>query len=199
MRTTILGGVLFLAPFALFVILLSKVFEISLKVVAPIDKLMPVETLLGVATLNILAIVLILLVCYIAGLLGKRAFFGQRMQKFDGFLVDMIPGYAVFKTMVGSASSEEGLDSILKPVLVRFDDYEQIAFLTEKGERESTLFLPGSPSAWSGSTVIATNERITPLDLPAYQTTRLLRTFGRGSLTVRARALGADDVPESNG
>ncbi len=199
MRTTIIGGVLFLAPFALIVILLGKVFQISVKVVEPIDKLIPIETLAGVATLNILAIVLILLVCYIACLLGKRAFFGKRMQKFDGFLVDMIPGYAVFKTMVGSASAEEGLDSILRPVLVRFDDYEQIAFLTEKGEQESTLFLPGSPSAWSGSTVIATNERITPLDLPAYQTTRLMRTFGRGSLTVRARALGVDETSKPIG
>lgn len=185
MKTTILGGVLFLAPFALLVILIGKVFQISLKVVEPIDELIPIETLAGVATLNILAILLILLVCYLAGLAGKRAIFRPRIQKFDGFLVEMIPGYAVFKTIVGSASAEEGLDSFLRPVLVRFDDYEQIAFLTEEGERQSTLFLPGSPAAWSGSTVMADNERVTPLDLPAHQATRLLRTFGRGSLAVR--------------
>lgn len=184
MRTTILGGVLFLAPFAVLALLFGKVFEISRLVVQPLDDVIPVESFAGIASLNILAIMLILLVCYLAGLLAKRAFLGQRMQRIDGFLIDLIPGYAVFKNLVGSASSDDALTAIMQPVLARFDDYEQIAFLTEPGEQQSVLFLPGSPSAWAGTTVIVDNTRITKLDLPAHQAARLLRTFGRGSLAV---------------
>lgn len=184
MRTTILGGVLFLAPFAVLALLFGKVFEISRLVVQPLDDVIPVESFAGIASLNILAIMLILLVCYLAGLLAKRAFLGQRVQRIDGFLIDLIPGYAVFKNLVGSASSDDALTAIMQPVLARFDDYEQIAFLTEPGEQQSVLFLPGSPSAWAGTTVIVDNTRITKLDLPAHQAARLLRTFGRGSLAV---------------
>lgn len=131
---------------------------------------------------NILAVGLILGVCWLVGLAAKRAFLSSRMQRIDGFLIDMIPGYAVFKTLVSSASADQTLDRLLRPVMVRFDDYDQIAFMTESGETQSVLFLPGSPSAWSGGTVIVDNARITELDLPAHQATRLFRTFGRGSL-----------------
>lgn len=189
MKTTILGGVLFLAPLAVIAFILGKVFQVSTRIVEPLDHLMPVKSVAGVASLNILAILLILLVCYVAGLLAQRAFVGKRMQRVDGFLGDVIPGYAVFKALIGSASSNEELAARLKPVIARFDDYEQIAFEIEKGESQSVLFLPGAPSAWSGSTVIADNSRITPLNIPTHQTTKLLRTFGRGSLGVRQAAM----------
>jgi uncharacterized membrane protein len=187
MKTTILGGVLFLAPFAVLAIILGKVFQISMKLVAPLDAVMPVKGFAGIASVNILAVLLIVVVCYLAGILAKRAFFGKRFQRLDAFLVDLIPGYAVFKGLVGSASSDEALTNKMKPVLARFDDYEQIAFVTEAGDTHSVLFLPGAPSPWSGSAVVVENARITPLNIPAHQTTKLLRTFGRGTLGVRAK------------
>lgn len=189
MKTTILGGVLFLAPLAIIAFVLGRVFQVSAKVVEPLDNLLPIDSIAGIASLNILALLLIVLVCYLTGLLAERALLGKRMQCIDGFLVDIIPSYAVFKALVGSASSDEELAARLKPVLARFDDYEQIAFEIQHGETQSVLFLPGAPSAWSGSTVIADNSRITPLNIPIHQTTKLLRTFGRGSLDVKQAAL----------
>ncbi|MGA9435306.1 MAG: hypothetical protein WBV62_13820 [Roseobacter sp.] len=189
MKTTILGGVLFLAPLAIIAFILGKAFQISTKIVAPLDHLLPIKNFAGIASVNILALLFIILLCYVAGLLAQRAFLGKRMQRIDGFLVDIIPGYAVFKALIGSASSNEELAARLKPVIARFDDYEQIAFEIEHGESQSVLFLPGSPSAWSGSTVIADNSRITPLNIPAHQATKLLRTFGRGSLEAKRAAL----------
>lgn len=189
MKTTILGGVLFLAPLAIIAFILGKVFQFSTIVVTPLDNLIPVQSVAGVASLNILAVLFILAVCYVSGWLAQRALLGNRMQRVDGFLSDIIPGYAVFKALIGSAASNEELAERLKPVLARFDDYEQIAFEIEHGESQSVLFLPGSPSAWSGSTVIADNSRITPLNIPAHQATKLLRTFGRGSLGVKNTAL----------
>ena len=189
MKTTILGGVLFLAPLAIIAFVLGRVFQVSAKVVEPLDNLLPIDSIAGIASLNILALLLIVLVCYLTGLLAERALLGKRMQRIDGFLVDIIPSYAVFKALVGSAFSDEELAARLKPVLARFDDYEQIAFEIQHGETQSVLFLPGAPSAWSGSTVIADNSRITPLNIPIHQTTKLLRTFGRGSLDDNQAAL----------
>lgn len=191
MKTTILGGVLFLAPLAVIAFILGKVFQISTMVVAPLDNLIPIKSVAGVASLNILALLFIVVICYGAGWMAQRALLGKRMQRIDGFLVDIIPSYAVFKALVGSASSNEELAAGLRPVVARFDDCEQIAFEIEHGESRSVLFLPGSPSAWSGSTVIVDNSRIVPLNIPAHQATKLLRTFGRGSLDVTSAAVSA--------
>lgn len=199
MKTTILGGVLFLAPLAVVAILLNKVFQLSLMVVAPVDRLIPVESFVGVATVNILAIALILLVCFIAGLIAERAASGQTIQRVDGMLMDMIPTYAVFKTVVASASTEDGMASQMKSVLVRFDDYDQVAFELERNGDKAVLFLPGAPSAWSGGTVVADVARVQYLNLPAHQAVKLMRTFGRGTLAARAKLAqeAALKAPES--
>jgi len=193
MKTTILGGVLFLAPLAVLAILVGKVFQLSLLVVKPVESLIPVERFIGVASINLVAIAVIALVCYFAGLVAERAMTGRTMQRLDGLLTDMIPPYAVFKTVVASASSVEDLSSQMKPVLVRFDDYDQVAFELERDGERSVVFLPGAPSAWSGSTVVADAERVQYLNLPTHQALKLMRTFGRGTLTAR-RAL--DTGPE---
>ena len=192
MKTTILGGILFLAPLAIVAIILNKVFQISITVSKPLGKFLPLETYAGVASVNLVAILLIVLVCYIAGLIAKQAFFSNRLQRLDGMLIDLIPGYAIFKGTVGSASSDEALAAMMTPVLVRFDDYEQIAFEIEKDETHSVLFLPGSPSAWSGTSVVAENTRIRKLNIPTHQAARLLRAFGRGTLGVRLQNSAPD-------
>lgn len=186
MKTTILGGILFLAPLAVLAIIVGKVFQMSLALVEPIDNFIPIESFVGVATVNILAIIFILVVCYIAGLLAKWAFLGNRLQRLDGLLMDLIPPYAVFKALLGSAGSTDEMGSMMRPVLARFDDYEQIAFEMERNETHSVLFLPGSPSAWSGTTVVADIDRIHYLEMSTHQSVKLLRTFGRGTLGARA-------------
>ncbi|MEM1351823.1 MAG: hypothetical protein AAGF27_05740 [Pseudomonadota bacterium] len=189
MKRTILGGVLFLAPIAILAVLLGKAFHISRTVAEPIDAIVPIETVAGVASVNLIAIILIAVLCYIAGFLAQRAFIGRRMERLDGLLIDVIPTYAVFKGVVGSASSDEALSTLLTPVMVRFDDYEQMAFEIEADEKRSVIFLPGAPSAWAGSSVIVENERVTYLDVPTFEATRFLRAFGRGGLAARQRLL----------
>lgn len=74
MKTTILGGVLFLAPLAIIAFILGKAFQISTKIVAPLDHLLPIKNFAGIASVNILALLFIILLCYVAGLLAQRAF-----------------------------------------------------------------------------------------------------------------------------
>lgn len=191
MKATILGGVLALAPLVIVVIILAKAFEISLRVAEPINRIIKLDTALGVVAVNLIALLLIVGFCYLAGVLAQKAFLSGRMQKLEGLLIDLIPGYAAFRVVVGSMSSKENMEDRMKPVLVRFDDYDQIAFEIEKGKGQSVLFLPGTPSAWSGSSAVVDQERVTYLNVPAHQAVKLMRIFGRGSIDMRAQALAA--------
>jgi len=49
MKTTILGGLLFLVPLAGLAIILSKAYDLSTMVVTPIDRIIPIETIAGAA------------------------------------------------------------------------------------------------------------------------------------------------------
>lgn len=185
MKTTILGGILFLAPLAVIAILLGKVYQIGLLVAAPVDQLIPVSRIGGVALVNILAIVLIVLVCFFAGLVARSQFMSLRVRKVDDLLVDVIPTYAVFKGMLGSMSRSEDIATLMKPVIAKFDDYDQIAFEIERDDRQVVLFIPGSPSAWSGTTIVVTVDRVQPLNLPTHQAVKLMRVMGRGTLAAQ--------------
>lgn len=184
MKTTFLGGLLFLVPVAFLTIIFGKAFQLSMAVVKPVDELMPVETVAGVAAINLVAIFLIAALCFLAGLAAQRGWIGKRLDRLDGLLLDIIPGYAVAKGMVGSVANDEDA-STLKPVHVRFDDFDQIALEVERDATHATLFLPGTPSTWSGSTVIVTLDRISPINLPMHQVVKLMRVMGRGSLAVK--------------
>lgn len=196
MKTTILGGILFLAPLVIVGFILGKAFQISIQVAEPLSAFMTLDGLMAVIVVNLLAVALILLFCFLAGLLAQRAFLSSKVQRLEGFLIDLIPGYAIFRSMVKSASSSEDVENLMKPVLVRFDDYDQIALEIEENEDHSVLFLPGTPSAWSGSSAIVATERITYLQMPAHQALKFMRVFGRGSLVARSQALAAKDAAE---
>jgi uncharacterized membrane protein len=98
-QTTILGGVFFLIPLAFVLMILGSAYDIALKVAAPIDALIPLEDVAGVALANILAV--LLLVCFVAGLIAKLEFFSARMNKLDGLLTEIMPGYAIAKSVLG--------------------------------------------------------------------------------------------------
>ena len=186
MKTTLLGGILFLVPVAFVAVILSKIHEISMLAAAPLDGLVPVDSIAGVATANIIAILLILVVCFVAGLLAQRSFFSDRMGRLDNFLIDLLPGYAVAKGIVNGIANKDDAMTILRPVQVRFDDYDQIAFEVERDESKAVVFLPGSPSAWSGASVVVDIDRISDLNIPPHQAVSLLRVMGRGSMKLKS-------------
>lgn len=184
MKKTILGGVLFLVPFAVLVMVLGKAYQVSLLIAQPINQIMPISGFAGVAFVDVVAVFLIVLACYIAGHLAKRGMRGRHLESIEGFLIDLMPGYAVVKGIIGSAADDEQMARLLKPVVVAFDDYDQIAFEIESSDKVSVLFLPGAPSAWSGSTVIVDKGRVRHLSVQTHQAVKLMRVMGRGSLSL---------------
>jgi len=179
-KTTILGGALFLVPLAFIAIVLGKAFEVSMLLATPLDGMIPLDSVAGIAMANIIAIILILAICFAAGLAARSSMFSKRVGRVDDILIDIMPGYAVAKGIVSGVVRKEDATSVLDPVLVQFDDYEQVAFEVERMGDRSVIFLPGSPSAWSGASVIVDAARVTPLDLPPHQAVSLLRVMGRG-------------------
>ncbi|MBK0327651.1 hypothetical protein I5535_10100 [Rhodobacteraceae bacterium F11138] len=181
MKTTILGGALFLGPLVFLILLLNHAFSISRKIAAPLGRLIPIDRFAGFALADILAVTLILLICYLAGLLARGRIFARQMGRIDNFMIDLIPGYAVAKGVLGGVAQDTGAASAMRPVIVRFDDFEQLAYEIERWENKAVIYLPGSPSAWSGSSVIVTVDRVTPLAIPPHHVTGLLRVRGRGT------------------
>ena len=75
-KTMIVGGLIFLVPFAVALLVFGKVYSVALRLAEPLDGMIPIEAIGGVALANILAVAIILLACFLAGI-GR----GIRKQK----------------------------------------------------------------------------------------------------------------------
>ena len=180
-KTTVLGGIVFLVPIVVIVAILGKAFEIMKHVAMPISRLVPVESFAGIAMVNLVAVIVILAICFLAGISAKTALAGKLVDVLESYILSNIPMYAVIKGMTASVAGAEEL-SELKPVLARFDDYWQIVFEIERIEGGSVaVYLPGAPNPWSGSVCVITDDRIRPLDASMVNVVQNFRHLGRGS------------------
>jgi len=179
-KTIVVGGLIFLVPFAVALLVLGKVYSVAMRLAEPLDGLIPIEAVGGVALANILAIAIILLACFLAGILATRTWGKKLYGKIDEWLLNLIPRYGFVKSMTESIGGQ--LDSTLRPVLVRFDDLSQIGFEVERGPGDLvTVYLPGSPDPWSGSVAQIAADRVDALGADFASVIQSLRKIGRGS------------------
>ena len=71
LRITVLGGILFLTPIVVLVFILSKAFDFSRRALKPVTAIIPDKFVSGTTTEAIMAIVLIAVLCFLAGLFAR--------------------------------------------------------------------------------------------------------------------------------
>ena len=180
-RTTLIGGIIFLIPIAILVAVIGRGLKISGAIANPVADVLPVSMIGGVAVAHVLAIMLLLLICLLAGLLARLALARKAVDSLEVNVLSKIPAYALLKTKTQSMLSPADIEG-MSVVIVRFDDLWQIGFEIERIEGGTVaVFLPGSPDPWSGSVCIAEEDRVTPLDLPVAAVANLMRRLGRGA------------------
>ena len=180
-KTTILGGLIFLVPLFVVTIVLAKAHEFMAKIAEPFSALIPLDTIGGVAIANILAILAILLCCLIVGMLAKGDT-AKRLLKSTEEKLLVIPAYAFVKGVTDSLISSEEAAKAFVPVIVKFDDNAQMAFEIERSEGGNVvIYLPGSPNPWSGSVVYFKEDRVERLDMTVPEAINNIRHLGRGS------------------
>jgi uncharacterized membrane protein len=180
-RTTLIGGVLFLIPLVFAVVVLGKAFQIMKVVATPLGKLIPIESFAGFAIVEILTASIMILFCLFAGILARSPW-GQKVnEKLDAALLHMVPGYAWVKGVTGGIRDEDA-DEFLKPVMVRFDDQFQLAFEVDRAaDGLVAVYLPGSPDPRSGAVSYVAGDRIQPVDAEFKAVVKVCKNLGRGS------------------
>jgi uncharacterized membrane protein len=184
-KSTVIRGFVFLVPAIIIVVALGKLIG-ALKVMAKgLAPFFGIETMVGGLLLDILTFALIILLCFVAGLLANRATAKRVREKIDTYLLHSFPGYAFIKGIVENLRQTEEIAETFLPVLVWFDDNVQIAFETQRvpGDKVA-VYLPGAPNPWSGSVVYVASERVKPLPLTLTEAVRNIRSLGKGSIDI---------------
>jgi len=182
--TAILGGLAFLVPILLVFMLLSKGLSLTLNLAAPLATMLPTETVAGVAIAKVLALLLLILFCYLAGLFARLATGRSFVEGIESKLETIYPRYTVIKFKMQDLRTHESLDKV-KVVLAKFDDNAAIGFEVERQEGGMvTVFLPGSPDPWAGTVIYMTPDRVEPLNLDVNTVAKRMKSLGKGTASL---------------
>jgi uncharacterized membrane protein len=189
-KATVIGGLLFMLPLVVVALIIGKAYQISMVVAKPLGALIPIEHVGGIALANILAALVILVLCYLAGLVARFSSIKGKVARIEELLIATLPGYTFAKTLVSGMAKAEDEVGRMTPVLVRLDDYKQIAFEVERTPGGNVVvFLPGAPNPWSGSVVYVSEDRVEPLDMAPQDAIKNIRVLGRGSVKITSVGL----------
>jgi uncharacterized membrane protein len=180
-RTTLVGGLLFLVPIVILTAIVAKALNLAATLVRPLAERIPVETMAGVAMAKLLAIAAIVLFCFLTGLLARAAWARKTIRWLEINLLSNIPVYGWIKDVGQSFAGVEKAEGH-EPVLAWIEEAWQIGFLLERIDGgHVAVFVPGAPSPWSGAVFFMPEDRIRPLDVPLPAALQCLRRLGLGA------------------
>jgi len=179
-RTTLTGGILFLLPMVLLIMVVNKAHQILEKVSAPLAERLP-DIFFGWDGSGIVAILLLIILCFISGLLFRSALVKRWISKLEENVLSYLPGYSMIKSITADAVGEK-IEQSLTPVLAQDGEYWKIGFLVEEVDGFCTIFFPDAPRHDSGEVKIMPVSFIKRLSVHSHVVTRSLKSYGKGAL-----------------
>jgi uncharacterized membrane protein len=195
LKTTIVGGVLFLAPLILFAMILRHAMGFAGKIAKPIATQFPQHQIAGVAIATIVAALVLLVLSFCAGLAARTRAGKNVTHWLEETLLGNLPQYRMVKSLAEGLTQVEGVQG-MRPALVSIEGGWQIGYqIEELKDGWVAVFLPQSPTPMSGNLMYLPAARVRLLEMPIPEAMMLVKRLGVGS----AAALAAADlvpVPE---
>jgi len=180
-RTTILGGILFLAPIVVIWLILSKAYSLAGRALLPLAALIP-ESLAARTTITaILEVLLIALACFLAGLFARTMRAQRIVRELEMSILSKVPGYEYMKQ---AGASMLGVDETAEypVVLANLGGAWRIGVRTDiLGENLVAVFVPNSPNPLSGGVFLVAADRVRPAGVSLAAAMGALRRCGMGT------------------
>jgi uncharacterized membrane protein len=130
-KTTLIGGLLFLVPLVATIVILSKAMRYAAQILRPVEHVLPRRTIVGLTVADILAVVCLLVIGFFAGLFAQTTLGKRVRQRIEELILGKIPGYTLLKGIVGDPENISG-NSHLKVALASIDDAWLLSFIVEE-------------------------------------------------------------------
>jgi uncharacterized membrane protein len=179
LKSTVLGGLLFLLPLAVLVAIAAWAVDSALKVVLPVFEWLPDKSVGGVSLAVAAAVGTLIAACFLAGLLAETTIIrsvGERAERVALF----VPGYALMKNVGANLVGVESTHAV-KTVMVQLQVTWQLGFLMETlADGRHVVFIPGVPRALVGTLHIVATDRVQLLAMSVSAALDVLSRLGVG-------------------
>ncbi len=185
-RTTVVGGLFFLAPIVVLIVILAKAFDYAKKGLNAVVVHIPAASDLTAGAASVLAVALVALICFLAGLVAHTVIAQRVVDALESSVLSKIPAYEYLKQESASALGVAEIGE-LPVVFVPMEGGWQLGVQTEAlGDGLVSIFVPGAPDPHSGAVFFLSMDNVRPAGIKLAAALNCLRRCGAG-----ASALGA--------
>jgi len=172
-----IGGLLFVVPTYLSILLLLKAMQSVVVFVRPFAMLLPA----WFPAEHTLSLLLVLIVCFLIGVAIRTPAGRAMRERIEKSLFERIPGYALFRSLSQRLAGKDE-ERAWKPALAEIEEALVPAFIIEElDDGRLTVFVPSVPTPFAGAVYILPPERVHPLDIPFTQALKSVSRWGSGS------------------
>jgi len=182
LKTTLVGGIMFLVPLVLVLVVLKHAMQFAGKVAGPVAARFPQAEVGGIAVASLVAALILLLIAFGAGLLARTPT-GQRITRwFEESILGSMPQYRMVRSMAEGLTQIESGEG-MRPVLVRGDEGWQLAYRLEELPGDwVAVFVPQAPTPMSGNVLYVPAQRVQALQIGMPAAMKLVKSAGVGSV-----------------
>ncbi|MFL9837137.1 hypothetical protein ABS768_06485 [Flavobacterium sp. ST-75] len=149
-RAVILGGLFLVIPLVLILIIINHAIQILIPLGQKISDVLNIHSVFGAATLTVICVLLIIFLCYVAGMLIQIGLVRQWGKKMEQQLFLIVPSLQVLKYKLID-ENRAGLEGAWKAILLKDGDFYLLAFITDEGDDKfMSVFIPDAPNMGGG-------------------------------------------------
>jgi uncharacterized membrane protein len=186
-KITVAGGLLFILPLVLVFLLLEKAVHLLRE---PLHKLLPMfaeYSIAGVTLFTVVALVVVVLICFFAGLLAKT---GPGIALFNALeenVLGKVPGYALLKDATAHLAGLEDIEGT-KVGLINKDDCWLFCLVLEHQHDWYSVYIPdaGPAGGSSGEVRLVPGDQVRLTELAWMPVLACVRRGGHGALALAA-------------
>ena len=185
-QTTVVGGVFFLAPIVVLIIILAKALGYAKKGLGAVLVYVPVASDLSAGAATALSVAFVALVCFLAGLVAHTVTAQRVIDALESSVLSKIPAYEYLKQESASALGVAQIGE-LPVVFVPMEGGWQLGVQTEAlSDGLVSIFVPGAPDPHSGSVFFFSTDTVRPAGIKLVAALNCLRRCGAGSSAIGA-------------
>lgn len=177
-KTTLTGGVLFLLPIAVAFVVLREVARQLARLVKPIAQHIPAESFVGVAMADLIAILVLIAVAFVAGLIARTGIGAKLNLGLDRFVLKKMPGFTLLKEVAGRTQDRE-FRARVSVALAQIDQVWRLAFIVDAPANGMlTLFIPSAPTPSAGSLCFVNETQVKRLNVSVGTAVKCITQLG---------------------
>jgi len=199
-KTTTIGGLVAIVPLAVLGLIIAAVVPVVIDVAKVLGEFLPFDPVTNLLLALTGAIVLLVVICFVAGLAVMTGPGEALRRRVDRLLERAVPLYGAARKLAERVTGAEGED--FHPVAVDLygSDTRTLGVLVERvpGDR-CAVFVPLSPTAAVGSVYVLPASRVELMDATLPEAFGVIGEWGVGASKLYLRATPSTDDVEATG